>query len=65
MTNYLPGYDAWKTDMSGTPYDDRLPPDEIESECDCCGQMKYGCRDIIAYGMDTHGCTECLGDETD
>ena len=60
MTNYLPGYDAWKTD-SGREDDE----DERLSECDCCGKMKHGCRDIIAMGMDTHGCTECLGDETD
>ena len=33
------------------------------SECDCCGQMKYGCRNIIAMGMDTHACEECMGNE--
>lgn len=33
------------------------------SQCDCCGEMKYNCRDVVAYGLDTHACPACLGDD--
>ena len=29
---------------------------EYLSECECCGQMKYGCVDLVYMGMDTHAC---------
>ena len=35
---------------------------ERMSECDCCAAMKYGCEDVIAYGLDTHACPECRGE---
>jgi hypothetical protein len=38
--------------------------EEYRSQCDACGKLKYGCRDIwISYMGDTHACPECLGDE--
>lgn len=38
--------------------------EEYLSECDCCGKMKYGCRDVwISYAGDTHACPQCLDDD--
>jgi hypothetical protein len=36
---------------------------EHASECDCCGELKYGCRDVTWRGLDTHACPKCLNDE--
>jgi hypothetical protein len=35
---------------------------EHASECECCGELKYGCRDVTWRGLDTHACPKCLGD---
>ena len=36
--------------------------EERVSECDACGELKSGCRDLVYMGMDTHACPECRGD---
>lgn len=36
---------------------------EYLSECDACGKMKRGCRDVVYMGMDTHACPQCMGEE--
>ena len=38
---------------------------EYLSECDACGQMKYGCEDLVYLGMDTHACAGCRGEDKD
>jgi hypothetical protein len=43
-------YDGWKQQEP-----------EHASQCDCCGKLKHGCVDIVAFGMDTHACPECRG----
>jgi hypothetical protein len=35
--------------------------EERLSQCDCCGKMKAGCEDVVAYGLDTHACPQCRG----
>ena len=37
--------------------------EERASECDACGELKYGCRDVTWRGLDTHACPKCLDDE--
>jgi hypothetical protein len=51
----LDEFEAWRDALE----DERL------SECDCCGKMKAGCVDIVAYGLDTHACPQCRGLEGD
>ena len=57
MTNFFSGYDNWKL---ASPEDE-----ERETECDCCGEMKVGCVDIVYSGMDTHACPKCRDAEED
>jgi hypothetical protein len=35
------------------------------TECDCCGEMKAGCIDLVWCGMDTHACPKCRHEEDD
>ena len=49
-------YEAWLE--AKAEYDE----DQHVSECDCCGKMKAGCRDVVYLGMDTHACPQCRGD---
>jgi len=30
------------------------------AQCDCCGKMRPNVRSVVAYGMDTAVCEECL-----
>jgi hypothetical protein len=36
-----------------------------ETECDCCGEMKASCVDLIWCGMDVHACPKCRHEEDD
>jgi hypothetical protein len=35
------------------------------SQCDCCGEMKYGCVDLVYMGMDTYACPKCRHSDED
>jgi hypothetical protein len=39
--------------------------EDFLSQCDCCGELKYGCIDVVAYGLDTHACPACRGHAED
>lgn len=32
---------------------------QIKRECDCCGEMKPDCENVVAMGMDTTACEDC------
>jgi hypothetical protein len=40
-------------------------PEEFLTQCDACGELKYGCVDLIAYGLDTHACPKCRNEAED
>jgi hypothetical protein len=48
-----------------TPTTPEVEPPEQASRCDCCDQLKYGCTDVVAYGLDTHACPQCRGLDED
>ena len=50
-------YDDWKLDSP--------EEEELASECDCCGKLKYGCVDLVYQGMDTHACPQCRFEDDD
>ena len=62
-------YDDWKLENAEDERERltrRSRQERLEAECDCCGQMKYSCRDVwISYAGDTHACPQCLGDDDD
>ena len=46
----LPGYDAWKTDLSGTPYEGMTPEQEDALEVEQAAE-KQNLRDAIACAL--------------
>jgi hypothetical protein len=55
-------YDHWKTTE---PEQDGDEFPQHFSQCDCCGEMKPDCEDIVYQGMDTHACFKCRGNAED
>lgn len=53
--------DDWAAQNNEDPRTDNDEPEGDASECDCCGKLKYGCVNIVAFGIDTHACPECRG----
>jgi hypothetical protein len=52
----------WNADSDRDFEDANAPDREFLSCCDCCGEMKYGCVDLVFMGMDTHACPTCRGE---
>ena len=60
----MPNY--WNADSDLDWRDAVDPPEEYTSECDCCGKMKIGCRDLrIPYVGDVHACPECAEEDNE
>jgi len=49
------------------PYDrdDNFPDERLTSQCDCCGEYKSDCVDLVWCGMDVHACPKCRHEEDD
>jgi hypothetical protein len=51
----------WNADSDLDWSEPNMPDERLVSECDCCGEMKPDCEDIVWRGMDTHACAKCRG----
>jgi hypothetical protein len=55
----------WNADSDLDWSESNMPDERLVSQCDCCGEMKAGCVDLVWCGMDTHACPKCRNEEDD
>ena len=55
----------WNANSDRDWSEPNMPDERLVSQCDCCGEYKSDCEDLVWNGMDVHACPKCRNAEDD